>query len=40
MKSHTGAILIDETCDLEFTESPRQHDGKFWFLNCRSRDPI
>jgi len=37
MKSHPGAILIDETCGLEFTESSRWHDGKFWFLDIHDK---
>jgi hypothetical protein len=37
LKSHPGAILIDETCGLEFTESPRWHDGKFWFVDIHDK---
>jgi hypothetical protein len=37
VKSHTGAIPIDETCVLEFTESPRWHDGKFWLLGIHDK---
>jgi hypothetical protein len=37
MQSNTSAILIDETCGLEFTESPCWHDGKFWFLDIHDK---
>ena len=37
MKSHTGAILIHETCVLEFTPSPLWHDGKSWFLDIHDK---
>jgi sugar lactone lactonase YvrE len=33
MKTHTAATLIDCTHGLKFTESPRWHDGKLWFLD-------
>lgn len=33
MKTHTTTVLIDNTHGLKFTESPRWHDGKLWFLD-------
>jgi sugar lactone lactonase YvrE len=33
MKAHTGTVLIDTTHGLKFTESPRWHDGRLWFLD-------
>jgi len=33
VKTHTGRIVIDNTRGLEFTESPRWHGGKLWFLD-------
>jgi sugar lactone lactonase YvrE len=33
MKTHTGTVLIDSTHGLKFTESPRWHDQKLWFLD-------
>jgi sugar lactone lactonase YvrE len=33
MKMYTSTILIDNTQGLKFTESPRWHDGKLWFMD-------
>jgi sugar lactone lactonase YvrE len=33
MKTHIITVLIDSTHGLKFTESPRWHDGKLWFLD-------
>jgi sugar lactone lactonase YvrE len=37
MKMHTCTILIDKTRGLKFTESPRWHDGKLWFLDIHDK---
>lgn len=37
MKKHTASILIDKTKGLIFTESPRWHDGRLWFLDIHDR---
>lgn len=37
MKTHTGKILIDKTRGLKFTESPRWHEGKLWFLDIHDK---
>jgi sugar lactone lactonase YvrE len=37
MKTHTGQILIDQTRGLRFTESPRWHAGKLWFLDIHDK---
>jgi sugar lactone lactonase YvrE len=37
MKTHTSTILIDKTGGLKFTESPRWHDGKLWFLDIHDK---
>ncbi len=37
MKTHTGRTLIDKARGLKFTESPRWHDGKLWFLDIHDR---
>jgi len=37
MKTHTSKIVIDQTRGLRFTESPRWHDGKLWFLDIHDK---
>jgi sugar lactone lactonase YvrE len=37
MKTHAGRILIDNTRGMKFTESPRWHDGKLWFLDIHDK---
>jgi hypothetical protein len=37
MKMHISTILIDKTRGLKFTESPRWHDGKLWFLDLHDK---
>jgi sugar lactone lactonase YvrE len=37
MKTHTSKTLIDRTRGLKFTESPRWHDGKLWFLDIHDK---
>lgn len=37
MKTHTGKTLIDKTRGLKFTESPRWHGGKLWFLDIHDK---
>jgi sugar lactone lactonase YvrE len=37
MKTHTSKTLIDKTRGLKFTESPRWHDGKLWFLDIHDK---
>jgi sugar lactone lactonase YvrE len=37
MQTHTSKILIDKTRGLKFTESPRWHDGKLWFLDIHDK---
>ena len=37
MKTHISTILIDKTRGLKFTESPRWHDGKLWFLDIHDK---
>lgn len=37
MKTHTSRTLIDNTRGLKFTESPRWHDGKLWFLDIHDK---
>ena len=34
---HTSKTLIDSTRGLRFTESPRWHDGKLWFLDIHDK---
>jgi sugar lactone lactonase YvrE len=37
MKIHTNpAVLVDNTHGLRFTESPRWHRGRFWFLDIHA----
>jgi sugar lactone lactonase YvrE len=33
MKTSTSTVLVDATHGLKFTESPRWHQGKLWFLD-------
>lgn len=37
MKTHTGKTLIDKARGLRFTESPRWHGGKLWFLDIHDK---
>jgi len=37
MKMHASRTLIDQGCGLKFTESPRWHDGKLWFLGIHDK---
>jgi sugar lactone lactonase YvrE len=37
MKTHIAKILIDKTRGLKFTESPRWHEGKLWFLDIHDK---
>ena len=37
MKTHTSRTLIDQGRGLRFTESPRWHDGKLWFLDIHDK---
>lgn len=37
MKTHTSKIVIDQRRGLRFTESPRWHGGKLWFLDIHDR---
>jgi sugar lactone lactonase YvrE len=37
MKTHTSKTLIDNTRGLKFTESPRWHGGKLWFLDIHDK---
>ncbi len=37
MKTHTSKTLIDNTRGLKFTESPRWHDGKLWFVDIHDK---
>jgi sugar lactone lactonase YvrE len=37
MNSHTSRILVDNTRGLKFTESPRWHGGKLWFLDIHDQ---
>jgi sugar lactone lactonase YvrE len=37
MKTETGRTLIGQSRGLKFTESPRWHDGKLWFLDIHDR---
>jgi sugar lactone lactonase YvrE len=37
MKTRTSRTLIDNTRGLKFTESPRWHDGKLWFLDIHDK---
>ena len=37
MKTHTSTTLIDKTRGLKFTESPRWHDGRLWFLDIHDK---
>jgi sugar lactone lactonase YvrE len=37
MKTHTGKIMIDKGRGLKFTESPRWHYGKLWFLDIHDK---
>ncbi len=38
MKTHNApAILVDNTHGLRFTESPRWHQGKFWFIDIHGQ---
>ena len=37
MKTHASKILIDQTRGLRFTESPRWHHGKLWFLDIHDK---
>ncbi len=37
MKTHTSKIVIDKARGLRFTESPRWHDGRLWFLDIHDK---
>ena len=37
MKTHASKIVIDKERGLKFTESPRWHDGKLWFLDIHDK---
>ena len=37
MREHIGTVLIDKTRGLKFTESPRWHDGRLWFLDIHDK---
>jgi len=37
MKTHTSKIVIDKERGLRFTESPRWHDGRLWFLDIHDK---
>jgi sugar lactone lactonase YvrE len=37
MMTHTSRTLIDRGRGLRFTESPRWHDGKLWFLDIHDK---
>jgi len=37
MKTDTSKILIDNTRGMKFTESPRWHGGKLWFLDIHDK---
>jgi sugar lactone lactonase YvrE len=37
VKTHTSKTLIDRTRGLKFTESPRWHDGRLWFLDIHDK---
>lgn len=37
MKTHTCNTLIDAAQGLKFTESPRWHEGKLWFLDIHDK---
>jgi sugar lactone lactonase YvrE len=37
MNARTTRILIDSTRGMRFTESPRWHDGKLWFLDIHDK---
>ncbi|WP_291298036.1 SMP-30/gluconolactonase/LRE family protein [Elioraea sp.] len=37
MITHSSTLLINKTRGLKFTESPRWHDGKLWFLDIHDR---
>ena len=37
MNARTSRILIDSTRGMRFTESPRWHDGKLWFLDIHDK---
>jgi sugar lactone lactonase YvrE len=37
MKTHLSTLLIDKTRGLKFTESPRWHAGKLWFLDIHDQ---
>jgi len=37
MKTYTSKTLIDKTRGLKFTESPRWHGGKLWFLDIHDK---
>ena len=37
MNTRSSTMLIDHTQGLKFTESPRWHDGKLWFLDIHDQ---
>lgn len=37
MKTHTSTLLIERNRGLKFTESPRWHAGKLWFLDIHDQ---
>jgi sugar lactone lactonase YvrE len=37
MNTHSSKVLIDQTRGLRFTESPRWHDGRLWFLDIHDK---
>jgi len=37
MKTHASTLLIDDNRGLKFTESPRWHDGRLWFLDIHDQ---
>ncbi len=37
MKTRSSTMLVDHTHGLKFTESPRWHDGKLWFLDIHDQ---
>ncbi|MCC7042176.1 MAG: SMP-30/gluconolactonase/LRE family protein [Burkholderiales bacterium] len=37
MKTYTARTLVDKARGLKFTESPRWHDGKLWFLDIHDK---
>jgi len=37
MNNHTSTLLIDSSHGMRFAESPRWHDGKWWFLDIHGQ---